>query len=177
MTTLAEIEQRVRALGHRIGASEGDLPTFGHSEDGARPHIEVDARGFHYVVIERGQEQLRVTTRDEDELLWLVFKNVTFSLASYFELRNRAPRTDPRRMMFSRQIGLLAQLSATWAAREVDNHLNILSKHPFDDSSGERVELALALRRGGHISADEAWRLACEKFPLPRSSADPDSKG
>jgi hypothetical protein len=136
MTTLADVEQRVRALANRIGASEGDLPTFGRSEDGARPHIEIDSRGFHYVVIERGQEQRRVTTRDEDELLWLVFETITFSLAVCFELRNRAPRRDSRRIMFSKQVELLAQLSPTWAAREVDKHLSILSEHPFDDSSG-----------------------------------------
>jgi len=175
MTILADIEQRVRALANRIGASEGELPTFGRSEDGARPHIEIDSRGFHYVVVERGQEQRRVTTRDEDELLWLVFQSVTFSLAGCFELRNRASRRDWRRIMFSRQVELLAQLSPTWAAREVNNHLDILRKYPFDDLSGERVELSFALRRGGHTSANEAWRLACEKFPLPQPTADPES--
>jgi hypothetical protein len=84
-------------------------------------------------VIERGQEQRRATTRDEDELLWLVFQSVTFSLAGSFELRNRAPRRDSRRIAFSRQVELLAQMSPTCAARQVDDHLSILSKYPFDD--------------------------------------------
>jgi hypothetical protein len=166
MTTLAEIEQEVRNLAERIGAPASILPTFGYSDDFARPHIEVDSRGFHYVVLERGHEQYRATTRDKDELLWFVFKSITFWLAGDFEVRNRVPRRDTRRLIFSKQIELLAQVSPVWAARAVDDHLDILRKHPFDDLSSERLELSLTLRRGGHISAGQAWRIACERFPL-----------
>jgi len=167
MTALTEIENRIRILASRIQAPERALPTFGYSEDG-RPHVEIDSRGFHYVVVERGQEQSRSTTSEQDELLWLVFESITFSLACSFELRNRIPGRDARRIMFSKQVELLSQLSPEWAAREIDNHLDILRNHPFDDLASERATLSLTLRQGGRISADEAWRQACEKYPQPR---------
>jgi hypothetical protein len=46
-------------LAQRIGASGLILPTYGRSEDFARPYIEVDDSGYHYVVVERGQEMER----------------------------------------------------------------------------------------------------------------------
>jgi hypothetical protein len=172
MATLAEIEKLARALAAQIDAPERTLPTFGYSEDGARPHVEVDSRGFHYVIVERGQEQSRLTTREQDELLRLVFDTITFDLACSFELRNRVSARDPRRLMFSKQVELLAKLSPSWAAREVDDHIEILRKHPFDDLAGERLALFAELKRGGHISPDEAWQKSCEKFPEPQSEED-----
>jgi hypothetical protein len=47
MKTLREIKADVAALARRIGASDQDLPTYGVSEDGARPYIEVE-HGFYY---------------------------------------------------------------------------------------------------------------------------------
>jgi hypothetical protein len=167
MATLAEIEKLVRSLAARIDAHDGMLPTFGYSEDGARPHVEIDSRGFHYVVVERGQEQSRSTTRDQDELLRLVFNSITFDLACSFEVRNRVGARDPRRLLFSKQVELLAKLSPSWAAREVEDHIDILRKHPFDDWGGERLALFAELKRGGRISLDDAWQRACHKFPKP----------
>ena len=174
MTTLAEIERQVRALAARIDAPDGTLPTFGYSEDGARPHVEIDARGFHYVVVERGQEESRSTTREQDEFLRLVFNSITFSLACSFELRNRVDARDPRRLMFSKQAELLAKLSPSWAAREVDDHIQILRKHPFDDLAGERIALFMELKRGGRVSPDDAWRRACERFLEPNPTEEDD---
>jgi hypothetical protein len=130
---LAEIEHCVRRLAARIGAPDRELPTFGHSEDGARPHVEVTARGLHYVVVERGEELQRLTTRDVDELLWHVFKDVTFSLAGRFELAHRVPGQDTRRARFAKQVELLETLSPVWAKRLSAEHRVILASHPFDD--------------------------------------------
>jgi Immunity protein 63 len=169
MTTLHEIEKLVRALAARIDAPEGVLPTFGHTEDGARPHVEVDSRGFHYVVVERGQEQSRSTTPEQDELLRLIFDTITFDLACSFEARNRVGARDTRRLLFSKQVELLAKLSPSWAARKVDDHIEILREHPFDDWVSERLDLFAQLKRGGRISPADAWQKACEKFPEPQS--------
>ena len=55
MLTLIEMQAEVERRASLIGASGYVLPTFGHSEDGDRPYLEVDARGYHYVVVERGE--------------------------------------------------------------------------------------------------------------------------
>jgi len=51
MLTLDAIKSEVDRLAAKIGASGYILPTYGRSEDLARPHIEVDSRGYHYVVV------------------------------------------------------------------------------------------------------------------------------
>lgn len=168
LRTLAEIEAEMRRLGARIGAGDGALPTFGHSDDFARPHVEVDEAGYHWVVVERGQERERVTTRDLDALLERHFRGVTFGLATDHELRHRVPMTDGRRMIFARQIELLERLSPAWAEREAARHAAVLRAHPFDDRSDLRVRVTQRLRDAG-VDADAAWARACALVPLPES--------
>jgi hypothetical protein len=143
------------------------LPTFGYSTDGAHPHIEVDARGYHYIVIERGEELSRVTTSDLDELLYCVFKDVTFELAGIYELKHRVENQDSRRLMFKRQVELLSILSPKWGEMKAREHERILAQHPYDDWAGVRAELAKTLREQG-LSPEAAWKRACEKYPLPK---------
>ncbi|RYZ01380.1 MAG: hypothetical protein EOO73_35745 [Myxococcales bacterium] len=129
-----EIERRVRALALIIAAPDQVLPTFGHSQDGARPHIEVEASGrMHYVVVERGRELERLTHVDINLLLFRVFEDITFFLAGQFELAHRKSGQDSRRIMFARQVELLGMLSAEWAERGAARHAIILSAHPFRD--------------------------------------------
>ncbi|HUK90185.1 MAG TPA: Imm63 family immunity protein [Blastocatellia bacterium] len=167
MYSLDEIEYEVERLAAVIGASARALPTFGRSEDGARPHIEVDGSHYHYVVVERGEELRRETTSSLDELLYYVFEAVTFSMAMNYEAAHRVESQDCRRLIFRRQIELLSQLSPEWAETESRDHDRILREHPFDDLALVRATLCEQLRRQG-ISADEAWRAACERRPLPK---------
>ena len=93
---LAQLRAVVEKLAARIEAPENVLPTYGASEDSARPHIEIDGR-YHFVVVERGLELERRTTTDLDEILYWIFDGVTSSLASRYEVRNRNPGEDFRR--------------------------------------------------------------------------------
>jgi hypothetical protein len=150
-----------------IGATgRHSLPTYGRTEDGARPHIEVDWRGYHFVVVERGQEQERFTTRDLDELFYRIFQNITHELAFAYELAHRVETRDCRRLVFQRQVELLSQLSSSWAQGQAQEHDHILREHPFDDMAGIRAGLTRQLREAGH-SPQTAWQMACERYPLP----------
>ena len=157
MKTLAEIQNEVSRLAAQIGAMEKFLPTYGRTTDGARPHIEVDSRGYHYVVVERGEEIKRIITRDFDELLYHIFESVTSTLTYDYELANRIENQDCRRLAFQHQIELLSKISTTWANRESKQHGEVLRQHPFDDDSDARVRL----------SKQVGWTKACEKYPLP----------
>lgn len=132
--SLNEIKYEIDRFAAQIGAPDALLPTYGYSEDGARPHIEVDSRGYHYVVVERGQELSRLTTSELDELLYHVFAHVTFALACQYELKHRVQNQDFRRLMFGHQIKLLSLLSRKWADIESQEHERILQQHPYDDS-------------------------------------------
>jgi len=163
MLTIIEIKSEVGRLANKLGVSGNDLPTFGCTEDGARPHIEVDARGYHYVVVERGEELKRVSTSDLNELLETIFLSVTFDLSVRYELAHRVEEQDCRRIIFQHQIELLSKLSPVWAERESQRHDEILREHPLDDFSSARVTL----------SQDVGWSKACERHPLPIPSLRP----
>jgi hypothetical protein len=164
--TLSEIKFRVDELARKIGASDSSLPTYGYTEDFAHPHLEVDSRGYHYVVIERGQELERSTTNDIDELLYTIFSGVTFGFACNYELAHRVETQDVRRIIFQHQVELLLRLKPEWGQREIKRHAKILSQHPFDDMANVRATLTRKLRDEGH-SPEDAWNMACEKYPLP----------
>lgn len=118
MGLLESIRVDVDRLGARIGAPAHLLPTYGRSEDAARPHIEVADDGLMaWVVIERGEELERCSTYDRNELLYWIFSAVTFSMAADYEVAHRIDNEDPRRLLFSHQLGLLRSLDPRWETR------------------------------------------------------------
>jgi hypothetical protein len=133
MLSLVEIEEEVRRLAGKIGAPEQSLPTFGRSEDGARPHIEVSDGGYHFVIVERGEELKRESTKDFRRLLYLIFAEVTFDMATGYEAEHRRPKVDFRRLLFETQIGLLKSLDPSWAQQRQNDIDRILVLHPFRD--------------------------------------------
>lgn len=164
---LAEIEVKVNELAVKINAPSNVLPTFGHSQHTGRPHVEVDARGYHYIIAERGQEFDRHTTSDLDELLYRIFANLTFELSTRFELAHRVENQDHRRIMFQHQIELLSSLSPQWGEREAKEHERILKEHPFDDHASPRAIYFKSLTDKGY-SSKQAEKMALDKYPLPK---------
>ena len=130
---LRRLQLQVESFAHLISVPAYLLPTYGRSEDFARPHLEVNGDGLHFVVVERGQEQLRRTTRQLDELLYWVFDGVTFSMAVKYEARHRVPGQDFRRLLFQHQLELLQQLKLAWAERCGREMAAVLRQHPFED--------------------------------------------
>jgi hypothetical protein len=81
MLNLDAVRKRVEALARVIDAPVDSLPTYGHSADFGRPHIEVDSGNYHYVVCERGEELEREVFLDEGGLLYRIFRSVSFDMA------------------------------------------------------------------------------------------------
>ena len=139
MKSLRDIEADVAARARRIGASAHDLPTYGVSDDGARPHIEVEHGLYHYVIVERGVERERRSSDRYEDLLYWIFSGVTFSLAFSYELHHRVEDQDCRRIAFPKQIELMRQLGP-----ELGEHLereiaDILRHAPYDDEPTRAV--------------------------------------
>lgn len=131
---LSGLRTEVFHLSDEAGFPRSDLPTFGATEDFARPHIEVDKNGFHFVVVERGQELERKTTRNRRELIYWIFESVSFSEAIRFEAKNRIEGEDFRRQLFARQEQQLGRIDPGWEQRLREKHDAILSRNPFRDS-------------------------------------------
>ena len=130
MLTLPEIKAEVDRLAAILGAGQGILPTYGTSEDFARPHIEVGAQ-YHYVIVERGLERDRKSFATLDGLLEQIFDDVTFGMAFSYELAHRIESQDCRILGFAKQIELMEQLNPDWAAREAARHASILRHAPY----------------------------------------------
>jgi hypothetical protein len=135
-STLGEIKTLVDSLAEKINAPQNVLPTYGYSDDGALPHIEVGENGErYYVVVDHGQELKREVAIDTDDLLYKIFDSVTFSMACKFEGRHRIKGQDFRRLLFARQEELLGSINKGWRLRKKEYHNEILMTHPFDDNT------------------------------------------
>lgn len=111
--SLLELRRLVRRRAAVIDAPNSILPTYVTSQQSGRPHIEREGDELCYVVCEKGQEQERRRTRSKDELLYWIFRGVTFSMATSWEAANLEPEEDFRRGLFARQLELLEQLNPT----------------------------------------------------------------
>lgn len=173
-TNLESLRTVVDSLAECISAPSSRLPTYGKSIDGAHPHIEHDALGFHYVIVERGCELRRQTTKDPLELLYWVYHDVTFDMACSREVKNRVMQQDNRRLLFKFQLDLLGRLDASWRERGELEIRRILQAHPFDDLANVRATLCGQLKKKG-MSDQLAWETACRQYPLPsKQLAAPD---
>lgn len=126
--TLAEIEAAVTETAARIRPREYYLPTYGRSEDFARPHVETSARDMSYVIVERGTELQRRTTTDLDKLLYWIFRDVTFSMAVDYEVAHRIEGQDFRILLFQHQLQLLHNLRPEWRHRYATEKADRLSE-------------------------------------------------
>jgi hypothetical protein len=133
MKTLREIEADVLRAAARVGAAGQTLPTYGSSDDGARPHIELADGLYHYVVVERGVERERRSSERYEDLLYWIFADVTFGMAFSYELANRIEDQDCRRIAFPRQIELMSQLNQEFGRRLEVDIADILRRAPYDD--------------------------------------------
>ncbi len=136
MSTLSQSTLRRRYLlaCEELGVPHGRYPYQARPAHDGSPHVEVSDGVYHYVVTERGEELQRRTTHDADELLYWLLQDVTFSLASDFELRHRVPGQDFRRILFTKQLELLRGLDPAWGQRREREIDRTLHHHPFNDS-------------------------------------------
>lgn len=94
------------------------------------PHIELHGDSFHYVSCERGQELERIKSLSEDDVLYLLLKDVTCEVAVQYELKNQIEGIDGRSVWFPYQEQLLSELDPRWGERLKEEHKKILEKHP-----------------------------------------------
>jgi hypothetical protein len=166
LLNLFEIEGKVKQLAEKIGAPQDILPTYGYSEQSARPHVEVGSWTCAYVVAQSGQEVSRYTTRHVDQLLYKIFYDVTLMLSIQYAEQNRVENQDIRRIIFARQVELLSILSTQWGKRGANEQEQLLKEAPFDDDGEVRSDYWISLREQGY-SVAQANKMAQEKYSQP----------
>jgi hypothetical protein len=131
------LESDVKKLLEEIGCTRIGFPvTFDSPIGDATPYVSIGnakERKYAYIISERGQEFDRRETDDYNELLFWILESVTFGMACEWELKNRMPGQDFRRLLFRKQEELLAKLNASWADIVRAKHSAVLRDHPFND--------------------------------------------
>lgn len=133
MKSLPEIKKNVMQFASQIDAHHDLLPTYGSSEDFARPHIEIRNSRYHYIVEERGKEIENLGRSELDELLYWIFRDVTSQMGYSYELRHRDSNIDFRRIAFSHILELLEKLNSNWKNRREEELTETLAKYPYQD--------------------------------------------
>jgi len=133
--SISTIKKNVKELGKKINAPKRYLTLHTTTDGFGTPHIEIVENGYNYVVSERGVEYERKQTKDIKELLYWIFKDIVFSMASEYELEHRKPNEDSRRQLFAKIIELMEQIDskfAKWQKEELDK---FLEENPYDDDN------------------------------------------
>ena len=168
-----ELREKLEEYAQKIQVPENLLPSFDSVLEGS--YIETNSLGvFSYIYAERGQQNLLKITANLDELLFEVFRHITFEIAahsnvSYGRLGNiQVPiDIDSRRVYFMIQQVLMKNVNPDWESKIIDHHQDILKLYPFDDFLKKRIKLADALIKGGK-SRHDAETLANQTYRLPK---------
>jgi len=112
-----DIRKRLVTELKKINGDVGLLPDINNSNDFAKPFIEIDRHGYNYICRERGQEIFRKTPFDIDELVFEVFDNLTFDIATKWEVENRKENEDFRLQLFAKQVDLMTQINKGFGER------------------------------------------------------------
>lgn len=154
---LAQLQKRYRDIAKALGC-KSTLPTTPQHDGSA--HAEQIDEFYYFVVTEFERRQ----TIDPDELLSWFVRGLTGDLAREWELKNRIPHQDSRRLWFRKHIELLKDIEEAWATAQEIEYVDVLVNHPFDDAGSDRVDYFVELKEQG-INEEEAWRKALGKFP------------
>lgn len=127
------LQEKVNYFGDLIKAPNNKLILNTSRTDNGRFHIEINDNEYHYVVTDLGAEVERRITKDEDEILYWIFRKITSSLAISYELENRKEGCDFRRIKFDHQLKLLGEINKNWESRMKNEINEILIKSPFTD--------------------------------------------
>ena len=102
--------------------------------DCGRPHVEVYPNGeLHYVITDAGETRNRKVTRDHDQLMYWLMRDVTMAAAHEQEIEGRVPGKDVRRQLFSKQLEMLDRMSSKWTAERQKEIDGILERFPYED--------------------------------------------
>ena len=125
MTSRQEIEDRINAICNRIGLEVSrTLPRV--SDGMATPHVEGEAVPFDYVVAERGQELLRESNLDADDLAYLVIRDRILSYVLRLEAETRAGRGYSRKSWMDALVTMMTRADLAWGRRAAREYEDIL---------------------------------------------------
>lgn len=164
--TREHIEQCIDKMARIIDAPANLLPACIDEPDNSRSYIEIGRNGrLTYIVKgDRGEKRF-INAIDLDHLLYIVFSNITISLAIDLVGKNPDLNQDPRRQQFQVQLGLLDKINKEWRRKEELSQRTAEMQFPFDDDEGKRLLYFRELLGSGFLY-EEALQKTNDNFRL-----------
>jgi len=131
---LSPIQTSYREYAERIGVPPERIQLNETPTDNGAAHIEYDGSELCYVVTERGRELARRRTQKPDLLLYWLLSDLTHQLASSHAAKFRGQPEDFRRVLFAKQLELLATLKEEWRERRAEEIAVVLATNPYRDA-------------------------------------------
>ena len=128
-----EIQEKLHFFIKKINGDIKLLPEINKSNYNAKPFIEIDRYGLNYVCYEREEELFRKLPSGVDELIYLVFDDITSKIALDWEIKNRKNNEDSRRGWFSKSIELMYLLKNEFGVKKETEIKTFLKTHKFND--------------------------------------------
>ena len=114
--TLLQIEHKVREFTHIIHAPEDLIPTFGFSNESGLPHIEIYNDAYYLVVSENGTQISNKSTKDPDELLFMILHTITLSMACE-RIFNDTNYQSLRKRLFQLQKNIISKIDLSYMSK------------------------------------------------------------
>ena len=114
--TLPQIEGKVREFTHIIHAPEDLIPTFGFSKESGLPHIEIYSDTYCLVVSENGKQISKKSTKDPDELLFMIMHTITLSMACE-RIFNDTNYQNLRMRLFQTQKNIISKINLLYMSK------------------------------------------------------------
>src|SRR5918997_1030850 len=118
MVAVSTIRSRYYKVARRLGAPKHLVMFATQPRPDGGAYVELDGDAYAYVVWERGVELQRKVTHDPEEILYWLVSDLTFEMAMEYELDHRRKDQDSRRLLFEKNLELLAVANQTWSERK-----------------------------------------------------------
>ena len=130
MDAVSTIRSRYYRAARQVGAPDGDIMFATRPRLDGGPYVELRRDAYAYVVWERGEEIACRMTKDPDEILYWLISDLTFTMATDYELSHRRADRDSRQVWMDKQLELLAAVDPQWSARKRIEYAELLRDSP-----------------------------------------------
>lgn len=132
--TLGEVKSQIENLANKIDVPVDMMPSFGNFEGSAYSYVYIEGNKYHWVVGGNSPSKTDVDTTDSEELFYLVFQTLTEQMGLVYEILNRNPKWDYRRLAYNHQLELLQKLNPQWKIRWEQEIEESLKWYPYKDN-------------------------------------------
>lgn len=98
-------------------------------------YYEAYGNTYTYAYFERGKRTIICKTDDIHEFYYCIVRDIIKNYAIDYELKNRIPNHDPRRIWMKKSLDLMKKISDEFYNKLCEEYFEILKEYPFNDFS------------------------------------------